>query len=308
MLDWSFNEYECLPLLVSLLLDKEVSRNEDALDVLYNADKKEMSASLWDAKNNDFLNLILDAVDQKILITPAVYAKAELSKDNFDEIFVEPVNFFRWVESQGYSLTYSVKSNVEHRERDTRIKCYKNHTISKEEVCSLMREPLWPVSYAIMYLHGFRPVKQYASGYYVKDSNSGIVSSDDEMSLTNRYLYDSAKLNEIKIYRDAPDKVKPREFMNWASGFDMGFSNQITAEPIKDMSSMKSKEKETLLKILLGLALTNYEFNPQASRNSTAREIKDDLLLHGISVDEDTVRKWLNESKEHLPDDWNKNS
>ncbi len=65
-----------------------------------------------------------------------------------------------------------------------------------------------------------------------------------------------------------------------------------------------SREKETLLKLLLGLALTNYEYNPLVMRNATAREISDDLLLHGLSVDQDTVKKWLDEAKQLLPQDW----
>lgn len=67
---------------------------------------------------------------------------------------------------------------------------------------------------------------------------------------------------------------------------------------------LSPREKDSLLKILLGLSLTNYTFDPKASRNSTAREIADDLLLHGLSVDEDTIRKWLNEAKQFLPVDW----
>lgn len=72
-------------------------------------------------------------------------------------------------------------------------------------------------------------------------------------------------------------------------------------------SNFLPKEKDSLLKIVLGLVLTNYEYKPHASRNSTSREIVDDLLLHGISVDEDTVRKWLSEAKELLPNDWKPN-
>lgn len=67
---------------------------------------------------------------------------------------------------------------------------------------------------------------------------------------------------------------------------------------------LHTKEKNTLLKLLLGLALTNYEFNPRATRNATAREITSDLALHNLNLDEDTVRKWLNEAKELLPIDW----
>ena len=73
-------------------------------------------------------------------------------------------------------------------------------------------------------------------------------------------------------------------------------------------TNLHPKEKITLLKIILGLTLTNYPYNPLANRNSTAREITDDLLNQGISVNEDTVLKWLNEAKEYLPADWGKNS
>ena len=76
--------------------------------------------------------------------------------------------------------------------------------------------------------------------------------------------------------------------------------------PIHNKSDLNTKEKTSLLKILLGLTLTNYEYNPNASRNSTAREIASDLELQGLSVDEDTIRKWLNQSKEYLPDTWGK--
>lgn len=84
--------------------------------------------------------------------------------------------------------------------------------------------------------------------------------------------------------------------------------NERKKDDPKQEKPLHTKEKESLLKILLGLALTNYTFDPHASRNSTSREITDDLRLHGLSVDEDTVRKWLSEAKEYLPDDWNKES
>jgi len=67
---------------------------------------------------------------------------------------------------------------------------------------------------------------------------------------------------------------------------------------------MLPKERDSLLKILLGLALTNYTYDPRSSRNTTAKEIFSDLNLHGISVDEDTIRKWLTQAKEYLPDNW----
>jgi hypothetical protein len=52
------------------------------------------------------------------------------------------------------------------------------------------------------------------------------------------------------------------------------------------------------------MAIRGYKYNPKADRNLATKEIADDLELLGISLDVDTVRKWLKESTEELPSDW----
>lgn len=61
---------------------------------------------------------------------------------------------------------------------------------------------------------------------------------------------------------------------------------------------LKSKERQTILKLIIGMAIDGYGFDPNASRSPTAREISSSLALLGISIDEDTVRNWLKEAKE----------
>ena len=96
---------------------------------------------------------------------------------------------------------------------------------------------------------------------------------------TQEYILSlESQINELKFEKRLPELPQAEEF--------------------------HTKEKNTLLKLLLGLALTNYEYNPHSSRNATAREISSDLALHNLSIDEDTVRKWLNEAKQQLPIDW----
>jgi len=70
-----------------------------------------------------------------------------------------------------------------------------------------------------------------------------------------------------------------------------------------DEKSLQTKERESLLKMIIGMAVSGYCYDPTATRSSTPKEIVDDLDLRGISIDVDTVRKWLKEASELLPQD-----
>lgn len=65
--------------------------------------------------------------------------------------------------------------------------------------------------------------------------------------------------------------------------------------------SAASRERQSLLRLVIGMAIGGYGFDPKASRTATAREIGSDLQLRGLALDEDTIRKYLNEAKEQLP-------
>lgn len=63
-----------------------------------------------------------------------------------------------------------------------------------------------------------------------------------------------------------------------------------------------TRERDSLLKLILGMALGGYGFDPKASKSPTPKEIADDLAAHGISITDDTVRKYLKEAaRAHLP-------
>jgi hypothetical protein len=252
------------------------------------------------------MQLALEAVEQNIIKTENPYVRnSERTDDHYLSVFVEPVSFFDWAKSQGTEIYYFLDKAVEEHRDKLRRKAYKDYKISRDVVVELMREPLWSVSHAIMYLHGLEPAVKHKYTYIDKDPNDDIVRSDDEMRRVNEYLHDSRTLGEIEVFSRSGSKIRPKDFMSWAASLNREFPNLISSPKQQQHNQLQSREKETLLKILLGLALTNYEYNPHASRNSTSREIAGDLSLQGISVDEDTVRKWLSEAKEYLPVDWN---
>lgn len=74
------------------------------------------------------------------------------------------------------------------------------------------------------------------------------------------------------------------------------------ANKTADKEAVGPKERSSVLKLILGMAIAGYGFDPRATRCSTVKEILSDMHLKGISLGEDTVRKYLNESREFAPD------
>ena len=73
---------------------------------------------------------------------------------------------------------------------------------------------------------------------------------------------------------------------------------------MKKKKDLSTRERSTVKRLIIGLAIHGYTYNPKADRNSATKEIADDLERSGIALDVDTVRKWLKESAEELPGDW----
>ncbi|MFN4266001.1 MAG: hypothetical protein ACK4F8_09690 [Aquabacterium sp.] len=65
------------------------------------------------------------------------------------------------------------------------------------------------------------------------------------------------------------------------------------SEPDKTLSTT---ERNTLLKLVIGMAVKCYVYDPKASKSTTPKEIADDLAGLGISITDDTVRKYLKEA------------
>jgi hypothetical protein len=63
------------------------------------------------------------------------------------------------------------------------------------------------------------------------------------------------------------------------------------------------RERESLLKLIIGMAIAGYKYDPKISRNMATAEIASDLENLGIGLDVDTVRKWLKEATEMLTGD-----
>lgn len=65
--------------------------------------------------------------------------------------------------------------------------------------------------------------------------------------------------------------------------------------------TLGTRERESLLKLIIGMAIGGYGYDPTASRSEQPSAIASDLVTNGVSLDVDTVRKWLKEAAELLP-------
>lgn len=92
----------------------------------------------------------------------------------------------------------------------------------------------------------------------------------------------------------------------WPDISELGFTkselekleNKLDEKPTKEVST---RERDTLLKLIIGLATDGYGYDPNALRSPIPKELEGILDGVGISVSDDTIRKWLKEAAHHLP-------
>jgi hypothetical protein len=76
---------------------------------------------------------------------------------------------------------------------------------------------------------------------------------------------------------------------------------QAAQEAPEKAKPLLTKERQSALKLIIGMAIKGYQYDPAAVRNDATGKISRDIESLGISLDADTVRNWLREAKEALP-------
>jgi hypothetical protein len=64
---------------------------------------------------------------------------------------------------------------------------------------------------------------------------------------------------------------------------------------------LSTRERETLLKLIIGMAVDAYGYDPLATRSPLPKELSQILALQGIPISDDTIRKWLKEATQLWP-------
>ena len=78
-------------------------------------------------------------------------------------------------------------------------------------------------------------------------------------------------------------------------------SRRLSPAPVPQEKALAAKERESLLKMVIGMATKGYRYDADAKRTDVTGEISRDLEDLGIGLDPDTVRKFLREGAALLP-------
>lgn len=88
--------------------------------------------------------------------------------------------------------------------------------------------------------------------------------------------------------RDSVLVVRPDELMK--------FIQSVNGTPPTIEKLLATTERNQLLKMVLGMAIDSYGYDPMAKKNEATKQVVDDLAKLGIGIDVDTVRKYLKEA------------
>jgi len=111
------------------------------------------------------------------------------------------------------------------------------------------------------------------------------------------------KLQDIELYAEdlrAYPVENIEKLTEPCSKLDLNLKFGVSRKPpteninqSKKSESAATKETNSILKILLGVAITSYSYDPKALKNSATTDIVNDLALAGISIDPGTVLRHL---------------
>ncbi|WP_417514812.1 hypothetical protein [Minwuia sp.] len=97
------------------------------------------------------------------------------------------------------------------------------------------------------------------------------------------------------------EPISPKEIA--LTGVGEGTLSQQNSEHLHDDDDINAKAKASLLRLVIGMAVGGYSYNPADTRSDVTKEISDDLDRVGVSLKRDTILKWLRQGAELLPQD-----
>lgn len=103
---------------------------------------------------------------------------------------------------------------------------------------------------------------------------------------------------------DAVDLEVPADLLGFADRFHqlgLGRAKSTTATP--SSNPLDPRERTSMLRLIIALAIGGYGYDPNAERSSTTREIESDVAQLGLRLSIDTIRKHLTAASAQLDQD-----
>lgn len=125
------------------------------------------------------------------------------------------------------------------------------------------------------------------------DDNPYSNSDDKKKDRAKRPLYDPRNYYPGSLPDDSALVVRTSELTEFESRISE--SEGVIEKPLT------ASERDSLLKLVIGMAMKGYSYDPNAKKNSAVADIAADLALLGLPLGDDTIRKYLKQGNEQLP-------
>jgi hypothetical protein len=119
-------------------------------------------------------------------------------------------------------------------------------------------------------------------------------------------LYDELKATSDKhheqwrtVCNEQRDRIQ--QLLGRIQELETHLASAATAPAPAPENLLSTRERDSLLKLVIGMAVGGYGYDPAAARSPQPSAIEADLAERGISLDVDTIRKWLRQASELLP-------
>jgi hypothetical protein len=164
----------------------------------------------------------------------------------------------------------------------------------------------WSYQAAMFLIAGVVPEQVYGEGFGYSKIEGPLLSNDDGEK--DRIADNIENLTRLWLSNpDHPEKANPQFFISWAEGKDIdiywlkgarefGYLLPVNPTPEKEVKPLATTERNQLLKIILGMAVDSYGYDPAANKNDATKQIVDDLSKIDIKIDAGTVLKYLKEA------------
>jgi hypothetical protein len=137
----------------------------------------------------------------------------------------------------------------------------------------------------------------------------------DRIFVAGRNLSSEGGLEATSIVMGDPSRctVRLRQFAEWAISLGWQVPPEFEAlapQPSAAVATgisgtekpLEGKGRASALKLILGMAIGGYGYDPRAGRGPIPKQIADDLLQSGIALTDETVREWLRVAADEV--DW----
>ena len=155
--------------------------------------------------------------------------------------------------------------------------------------------PYWTPEEAVSLLFGKEPMRVNSESLGQLDSSLSFVNNYQRM------LDQIVRAIEVGLM---PEQITPESLVRWAAQTGIEVPDELqelaTYTNTENKDGLSETERTSLLKMILGMAVSKYRYQGDASRNTATGDnrgsIASDLEKRGIALDPDTIRRYLKEA------------